>query len=109
MCCLNLLGQCPVTTAVGEISSGKSTALNVIAKLLGLQVVSQSSPEYVLTGLTKRGIPLCWDDPTHPSMLKKPLVSVYNGIGTQTQERGYEKPETTFLLTFNFKLQGAMR
>ena len=84
-------------------------ALRLIAKLLGLHVVCQSSPEYVLTAMAKTSMPLCWGDPTHPSMLKKPLVSVYNGIGTQTHERGYEKPETTFLLTVNYKLDNSMR
>ena len=91
-----------MSTAVGDTSSGKSTALKVISNLIGMQMVSQSSGQFVVSDLTRSSIPLSWDDPTHPSILRTPLVSVFEGIGNQTQERG--KPLTTFLLTVNFNL-----
>ena len=103
------LGSCPVAMAVGETTSGKSTALKLICKLLGLHLVSQSSAEFVVSHLTKTTIPLGWDDPTHASVLKRPLVCVFDGIGTQTHERGVEKPETSLLLTVNFKLEDDIR
>jgi hypothetical protein len=95
--------------AVGEPSSGKSTALKLIDRLFGLHLVSQSSAEFVVSDLTKTTIPICWDDPTHASVLKRPLVCVFDGIGTQTHDRGVEIPETTFLLTVNFKLEDDLR
>ena len=98
-----------MSTAVGDTSSGKSTALKVISKLIGMQMVSQSSGQFVVSDLTRSSIPLSWDDPTHPSILRTPLVSVFEGIGNQTQERGSEKPLTTFLLTVNFKLDDDLR
>jgi hypothetical protein len=102
-------GSCPVSTAVGDTASGKSTALKLISKLMGLQTVSQSSGEFIVSDLTKTTLPLCWDDPTHPSILRQPLVSVFNGLGNQTQGRGNEKPLTSFLLTINFKMDDDMR
>lgn len=102
-------GSCPVPTAVGETASGKSTALRLIAKLIGMQMVSQSSGEFIVSDLTKTTIPLCWDDPTHPSILRQPLVSVFNGLGNQTHGRGNERPKTSFLLTVNFKLDDDLR
>jgi hypothetical protein len=100
---------CPVTTAVGETASGKSTALKVTSKLMGMQIVSQSSGQFVISELTRCSIPLCWDDPTHPSILRTPLVSVFEGLGNQTKERGSEKPLTSFVLTVNFKLDDDLR
>ena len=76
---------------------------------MGMQIVSQSSGKFIVTDLTKSTIPLCWDDPTHPSILRQPLVSVFNGLGNQTQGRGNEKPLTSFLLTINFKMDDDMR
>ena len=102
-------GCCPVATGIGAISSGKSTALDVIRAMLGLHVVSQSSGEYVCSALTKTTIPLSWDDPTHASLVNKPLMSVFNGHGQQTVGRGNEKPLTSFILTINFKMDDDMR
>ena len=76
---------------------------------MGMHSVSQSSAEFVISEVTKSTIPTCWDDPTHASVLHSPLVSVFNGLGNQTQERGDEKPLTTFLLTVNFKMSDDMR
>ena len=103
------LGCCPVATAIGAISSGKSTALDVISALQGLHVVSQSSGEYVCSALTKTTVPLSWDDPSHASLVNKPLMAVFNGHGQQTVERGNEKPLTSFILTINFKMDDDMR
>ena len=102
-------GSCPVAMAVGETASGKSTALKLITKLLGLHMVSQSSAEFVVSDLTKTTIPLCWDDPTHSTLLKRPLVCVFDGIGTQTHDRGVAVLETSFLLTVNFQLDDDTR
>ena len=68
--CKPSLGSCPVAMAVGETTSGKSTVLKLICKLLSLHMVSQSSAEFVVSHLTKTTIPLGWDDPTHASVLK---------------------------------------
>ncbi|CAB3991482.1 Hypothetical predicted protein [Paramuricea clavata] len=106
---LETIKCCPAASAVGDTSSGKSTALTLVGKLMGMHMVSQSSGEFIISDLTKSTIPLCWDDPTHPSILRSPLVSVFNGHGSQTQERGDEKPLTTFLLAINFELKGDMR
>ena len=72
-------------------------------------MVSQSSGEFIVSGLVNMTIPLCWDDPALPSMVRQPLVSVFDGLGSQTQLRGNEKPLTSFLLTVNFKLDDDMR
>jgi len=98
-----------VATAIGATTSGKSTALHLISKLLGLQKVCQSSAEFVVSDLAKTSIPLCWDDPTHSSILTRPLMCVFNGLGNQTHERGHKEPQTTFLLTVNFTMNDDMR
>ena len=98
-----------MATAIGAMSSGKSTALECVSKLLGMHVVSQSSGEYVCSDFAKSTIPLSWDDPTHPSILHQPLVSVFNGHGSQTEGRGNDKPLTSFILTVNFKMDDDMR
>ena len=74
-----------------------------------MRLISQSSGEFVVSGLVNTTIPLCWDDPTLPSMVRQPLVAVFDGLGSQTQVRGNEKPLTSFLLTVNFKLDDDMR
>ena len=98
-----------MATAIGATASGKSTALQCVSKLLGMNVVSQSSGEYVCSNLAKSTIPLSWDDPTHPSIVRQPLVSVFNGYGSQTKGRGNEKPLMSFILTVNFKMDDDMR
>ena len=103
------IGSCPVPTAIGEPSCGKSTALKLICKLAGMRLISQSSGEFVVSGLVNTTVPLCWDDPILPSMVRQPLVAVFDGLGSQTQLRGNEKPLTSFLLTVNFKLDDDMR
>ncbi|CAB4011282.1 Hypothetical predicted protein [Paramuricea clavata] len=105
----NFIGCFPVSTAIGDIASGKSTALHVISKMMGMHMVSQSSGEFVASDLSKRTIPLSWDDPTHPSLLRQPFVSAFNGLGSQTKLRGNEIPLTSFLLTINFKMDDDMR
>ena len=74
-----------------------------------MRLILQSSGEFVVSGLVNTTIPLCWDDPTLPSMVRQPLVAVFDGLGSQTQVRGNEKPLTSFLLTVNFKLDDDMR
>ncbi len=98
-----------MAAAIGATSSGKSTALECVSKLLGMHVVSQSSGEYVCSGLAKSTIPLSWDDPIHPSLVRQPLVSVFNDHGSQTKGRGNEKPLTSSILTVNFKMDDDMR
>ena len=98
-----------MATAVGAISSGKSTALELTSKLLGMHQVSQSSGELVVSHLKRTTFPLGWDDPTHQSSTRRALVSVFNGLGNQMQERGSETPRTPFLLAVNFKMEDDMR
>ena len=71
--------------------------------------MSQSSAEFVGSDLANTTIPLCWDDPTHPSALRQSLVSAFNGIGNQTKGHGNERPLTSFLLTINFEMDDDMR
>jgi hypothetical protein len=92
------LGSCPV-----------ATALKLVAELIGMHKVSQSSGEFVVSFLKRTTFPLGWDDPTHQSSTRRPLVSVFNGLGNQTQERGSETPRASFLLTVNFKMEDDMR
>ena len=94
--------------AVGDPSSGKSTSLQIINKLFGGKFISQTSGESLSTELMKTSIPICWDDPTHPTTLKKVLVSTFRR-GRQTKQSGIELPETTFILTVNFTLDDDMR
>lgn len=91
----------------GYLASGKSTALRVISKMMGMHMVSQSSGEFVASDLSKTTIPLSWDDTSKP--LTPPLVSAFNGLGSQTKLRGNEIPLTSFLLTINFKMDDDMR
>ncbi|CAB4023399.1 Hypothetical predicted protein, partial [Paramuricea clavata] len=105
---LSCIGSCPVPTAIGDPSSGKSTALKLISQLAGMHMVSQSSGEFIVSGLVNTTIPVCWDDPALPSMVRQPLVSVFDGLGSQTQLCGNEKPLNSFLLTVNFKLDDHM-
>lgn len=44
-----------------------------------------------------------------PGVLTRLLVSVVKGLGNQTHECGHEAPQTTFLLTVNFTLEGDMQ
>ena len=76
---------------------------------MGLQMVFQLSGKFVILELTRCSIPLSWDDPTHPSILRIPLVLVFEGLGNQTKEQGSEKPLTSFLSTVNFKLDDDLR
>ena len=91
-------------TAVGEISSGKSTALKLVAELMGMHKVSQTSAEFIVSFFKRTTFPLGWDD---QSSTRRPLVCVFNGLGNQTQERGSETP--CFSLTANFKMEDNMR
>ena len=77
--------------------------------MMGMHIVSQSSGEFMMSNLTTTTIPVCWDDPTFPSWIRQPLMSVFNGLGNQTQARGDEKPITSFLLTVNFTLDDDLR
>ncbi len=103
------LESCPVPTAIGAPSCGKSSALHLVRKMMGMHIVSQSSGEFVMSNLTTTTIPVCWDDPTFPSYVRQPLMAVFNGLGNQTQARGDEKPKTSFLLTVNFTLDDDLR
>lgn len=95
--------------AVGNPSSGKSTSLQVINSLFGGKLVSQTSGESLSADLMKTTVPVSWDDPTHPTTLKKVLVSTFQRGGRQTKQFGTELPETSFLLTVNFTLDDDMR
>ena len=96
-------------TAIDEISCGKSTALRLVGKLMGMDIISQSSGEFLVSNLRITTIPVVWDDPTYPASVRQPLMSVFNGLGNQTQKRGDEKPKTSFLLSVNFTLDDDMR
>ena len=95
--------------AVGETASRKSTSLQLIHKLIGGKLLSQSSGESVMSELVKSSFPVYWDDPTHPTTLRKVLVSTFQGGGKQTKGGGNELPLTTFLMTVNFTLDDDMR
>lgn len=95
--------------AIGETGSGKSTCLQLIHKLLGGTLVSQSSGESVASELVKSTFPVYWDDPAHPKTVKKVLVSTFQGGGKQTKGSGNEVPLTTFVMTVNFSLDEDMR
>ena len=105
----DLIGSCPVAMAVEETASRKPTALKFITKLLGLPMVSESSAEFVVSDLKKITLPLCWDDPMHATLLKRPFVCVFDGIGTQTHDRSVKVPKMAFLLTVNLKLDYYIR
>ncbi|CAB4034689.1 Hypothetical predicted protein, partial [Paramuricea clavata] len=104
-----LKSSCSVPMAVGNPSNGKSTSLQLINKLIGGKFISQTSGESLSAELTKTSVPVCWDDPTHPTTLKKILVSTFQRGGRQTKQGGTELPETLFLLTVNFTLDDDMR
>ncbi len=79
-----------------------------MSQLAGMHLVLQSTGEFIVPGLVNTsqvleslgvGIPWCWDDPIMPSLLWTPLVSVFDGIGSQTQRRREEQPLTSFILT----------
>ncbi len=106
---LFFLGSCPAPMAVGEVGSGKSTALDLTYKLLGGKYLSQSSGESVSSDLVRSSLPVFWDDPTYQSSLKSILVSTLQAGGKQTKSGGNEIPQTTFLLTVNFNLADDMR
>jgi hypothetical protein len=95
--------------AVGEVGSGKSTALDLTYKLLGGTYLSQSSGESVSSDLVRSLLPVFWHDPTYQSSLKSILVSTFQAGGKQTKSGGNEFPQTTFLLTVNFNLADDMR
>jgi hypothetical protein len=103
------LESCPVPVGIGAPSCGKSTAMRLVRKLMGMNIVSQSSGEFVVSNLTVTTIPVCWDDPTYATCVRQPLMAVFNGLGNQTQARGDEKPKTSFLLTVNFTLDDDLR
>ena len=106
---LFFLGSCPAPMAVGEVGSGKSTALDLTHKLLGGTYLSQSSGESVSSDLVRSSLPVFWDDPTYQSSLKSILVSTFQPDGKQTKSGGNEIPQTTFLLTVSFNLADDMR
>lgn len=95
--------------AVGGTASRKSTSLLLIRKLLGGSLVSQSSGDSVIAELVKSSLPVFWDDPAHPNILKKVLVSTFQGGGKQTKGGGAEVPLTKFVTTVNFTLDEDMR
>ena len=103
------LESSPVPTGIGAPSCGKSTALCLVRKRMGMHIVSQSSGKFMMSDLTTTMIPVCWDYPTFPSCTRQPLMSVFNGLGNQTQARGNEKPKMSFLLTVNFTLDDYLR
>ncbi len=103
------LESCPVPTAIGAPSCGKSSVLHLVRKMMGMHIVSQSSGEFIMSNLTTTTIPVCWDDPTFSSCICQPLMAVFNGLGNQTQAQGDEKPKTSFLLTVNFTLDDDLR
>jgi ABC-type dipeptide/oligopeptide/nickel transport system ATPase component len=57
--------------AIGAPSCGKSMTIDVIATMLGCNVESQATCEVIQSLLNKTTVPLCWDDPTYSSNVKK--------------------------------------
>lgn len=102
-------GCSPTPTAVGETACGKSTSLQLIHKLIGGKLLSQSCGESVMSELVKSSFPVYSDDPAHPTTLSKVLVSTFQGEGKQMKGGGNELPMTTFLMTVNFTLDDDMR
>ena len=64
--------------AIGAPGSGKSTTIDVIAKLLGSKVEQQATGEAIQSLLRKTTVPLCWDDPPYPSSVKLFLLGPLN-------------------------------
>ena len=73
-CCFFTVDACPAPTAIGAPSSGKLTTIQTIAKILGCNIESQATFKVIQRLISKTTIPLCWDDPTHPSSVKQLLT-----------------------------------
>ena len=97
-------GSCPAPMAIGETGSGKSTCLQLIHKLLGGTLVSQSSGKQI-----KSTFPLYWDNLAHPKTVKKVHVMTFQGGRKQTKGSGNKLALTTFVMTVNFSLDEDMR
>lgn len=95
--------------AIGAPGSGKSTTIDLIAKLLGCKVESQATGEVIQSLLWRSTIPLCWDDPTYPSNVKSVLAGTFDSKGKRTKGHGKEVPLTNVILAVNFQLDDDMR
>ena len=100
---------CPAPTAIGTPSSGKSTTIGVISKMLGCNIESQATCEVIQSLINKTTIPLCWDDPTYPSSVKLFLTGSFDSKGKRTKGRGKEIPFTNVVLAVNFELDDDIR
>ena len=95
--------------AIGAPSSGKSSTIDMIATMLGCNVESQATCEVIQSLLNKTTVPLCWDDPTYPSSVKKLLTGTFDSKGKRTKGRGKEIPFTNVVLAVNFELHDDVR
>ena len=95
--------------AIGAPGSGKSTTIDVIAKLLGSKVEQQATEEAIQSLLRKTTVPLCWDDPTYPSSVKTVLAGSFESKGKRTKGKGKEVPRTNVVLAVNFELEDDLR
>ena len=95
--------------AIGFPSSGKSTTIEVIAKMLGSKMESQATGEVMQSLLKKTTIPLCWDDPKYTSAVTSVLSGSFDSKGKRTKGRGKEVPLTNVILATNFEMDDDLR
>ena len=95
--------------AIGAPGSGKSTTIDVIAKLLGSKLEQQATGEAIQSLLRKTTVPLCWDAPPYPSSVKTVLAGSFESKGKRTKGRGKEVPRTNVVLAVNFELEDDLR
>lgn len=95
--------------AIGFPSSGKSTTIEVIAKMLGSKMESQATGEVIQSLLKKTTIPLCWDDPKYPSTVTSVISGSFDSKGKRTKGRGKEVPLTNVILAANFEIDDDLR
>ena len=93
---------------MGSPSLGKSTTIEVLAKMLGCNVESQATCEVIQSLITKTTVPLCWDDPTYPNSVKSLLTGSFDSKGKRTKGRG-RVPLTNVVLAVNFELDNDIR
>ena len=94
--------------AIGFPSSGKSTTIEVIAKMLS-KIESIATGEVIQSLLKKTTIPLCWDDPKYASTVTSVLSGSFDSKGKRTKGRGKEVPLTNVVLATNFELEDDLR
>jgi hypothetical protein len=95
--------------AIGPPSSGKSTTIDIISKMLGSKIEAQATGVTIQSLLRKTTVLLCWDDPNYPSSVKTVLAGSFDSKGKHTKGRGKEVPMTNVVLAVNFELDDDLR